>query len=417
MSPAGERTIKTVRRDAPDANALKALAAATIGYAMDGFDLLILGFVLRALAADLHLGPAEAGSLVTVTLFGAVVGGIAFGVLSDYHGRVKVLTWTILLFGIATGLCALAQGYWDLLAYRMIAGLGLGGEFGIGMALAAEAWPPFKRARVSSYVGLGWQAGVLAAALVTPVLLPAIGWRGMFAIGVLPALISLVVRWTVGEPELFTRQTRERPDKMPIKLLFRDKATARASIGMLILCSVQNFGYFGLMIWLPSYLSGVMGFNLTRTGLWTATTVIGMGFGIWLFGELADRIGRRPIFYVFQAGAAIMVVVYVQLTSPLPLLIGGAVMGVFVNGMLGGYGALMSELYPTAARATAQNVLFNLGRAVGGIGPWAIGAIAAEYSFTAAISLLAIIYVVDIIATALLIPSEKARRSSRGLIS
>jgi MFS family permease len=407
MSAAEQRTGETRASDAPDANALKALTAATIGYAMDGFDLLILGFLLRSLAGELHLGPAEAGSLVTVTLFGAVIGGIVFGVLSDYYGRVKVLTWTILLFGIATGLCALAQGYWDLLAYRTIAGLGLGGEFGIGMALAAEAWPPSKRARVSSYVGLGWQAGVLAAALVTPILLPVIGWRGMFAVGVVPALVSLVVRYAVGEPELFTRKKRERPGKIPIALLLKDKATARISLGMLILCSVQNFGYFGLMIWLPSYLSGTMGYNLTRTALWTATTVLGMAFGIWLFGELADRVGRRPIFYVFQAGAAIMVVVYAQLTSPFALLIGGAIMGIFVNGMLGGYGALMSELYPTAARATAQNVLFNLGRAVGGIGPWAIGAIAVSYSFTAAISLLAILYVLDILATALLIPERK----------
>jgi MFS family permease len=408
MSAAEQRIDETTRpSDAPDANARKALAAAAIGYAMDGFDLLILGFVLRALAAELHLGPAEAGSLVTFTLFGAVIGGIGFGVLSDYYGRVKVLTWTILLFGIATGLCALAQGYWDLLAYRTIAGLGLGGEFGIGMALAAEAWPPSKRARVSSYVGLGWQAGVLAAALLTPLLLPVIGWRGMFAVGVLPALVSLVVRRAVGEPALFTRKPRERPAKIPIKLLFRDKATARVSLGMLILCSVQNFGYFGLMIWLPSYLSGVMGFNLTRTALWTATTVLGMAFGIWLFGELADRVGRRPIFYIFQAGAAIMVVVYAQLSSPLALLLGGAVMGIFVNGMLGGYGALMSELYPTAARATAQNVLFNLGRAVGGIGPWVIGAIAVGYSFNVAIALLAILYVLDMVATFLLIPERK----------
>ncbi|MDB5408337.1 MAG: transporter [Rhodospirillales bacterium] len=407
MSAAEQRTGETRASAAPDANALKALTAATIGYAMDGFDLLILGFLLRSLAGELHLGPAEAGSLVTVTLFGAVIGGIVFGVLSDYYGRVKVLTWTILLFGIATGLCALAQGYWDLLAYRTIAGLGLGGEFGIGMALAAEAWPPSKRARVSSYVGLGWQAGVLAAALVTPILLPVIGWRGMFAVGVVPALVSLVVRYAVGEPELFTCKKRERPGKIPIALLLKDKATARISLGMLILCSVQNFGYFGLMIWLPSYLSGTMGYNLTRTALWTAMTVLGMAFGIWLFGELADRVGRRPIFYVFQAGAAIMVVVYAQLTSPFALLIGGAVMGIFVNGMLGGYGALMSELYPTAARATAQNVLFNLGRAVGGIGPWAIGAIAVSYSFTAAISLLAILYVLDILATALLIPERK----------
>ena len=119
----------------------KAVAASAIGYAMDGFDLLILGFMLRAISAELHLTPPQAGSLITWTLIGAVAGGILFGTLSDYYGRVRVLTWTILLFAVFTGLGALAQGYWDLLVYRTIAGLGLGGEFGIGMALVTEAWP------------------------------------------------------------------------------------------------------------------------------------------------------------------------------------------------------------------------------------------------------------------------------------
>src|ERR1044071_3029167 len=119
--------------DRPDTTARKALAASTIGYAMDGFDLLILGFMLRAISADLKLTPAQAGSLVTWTLVGAVVGGIVFGMLSDRYGRIRVLTWTILLFAIFTGLCAFAQGYWALLVYRTIAGLGLGGAFGTGM--------------------------------------------------------------------------------------------------------------------------------------------------------------------------------------------------------------------------------------------------------------------------------------------
>ncbi len=169
-----------------DSTARKALAAATIGYAMDGFDLLILGFMLRAISADLHLTQPQAGSLVTWTLIGAVAGGILFGMLSDYYGRVRVLTWTILLFAVFTGLGAMAQGYWDLLVYRTIAGLGLGGEFGIGMTLVAETWPARHRARGCAYVALGWQAGVLAAALATPVLLPSIGWRGMFLVGLVP---------------------------------------------------------------------------------------------------------------------------------------------------------------------------------------------------------------------------------------
>ena len=133
----------------------KALAGSTVGYAMDGFDLLILGFMLSAISAELHFTPAQAGSLVTWTLIGAVAGGLIFGALSDHFGRIRVLTWTIVLFAVATGLCAFATGYWDLLIYRTVAGIGLGGEFGIGMALAAEAWPAKHRAKATSYVALG----------------------------------------------------------------------------------------------------------------------------------------------------------------------------------------------------------------------------------------------------------------------
>jgi benzoate transport len=391
-------------------HAVRALVASVLGYAMDGFDLLMLGFMLPAISADLHLGTAQAGSLVTWTLVGAVVGGIVFGLLSDRYGRVRVLSWTILLFAVFTGLCALARGYADLLVYRTIAGVGLGGEFGIGMALVAEAWPAHLRARASSYVGLGWQLGVLAAALLTPWLLPLIGWRGMFAVGLLPAVVSFVVRRRVEEPALFVEHAQRAPQaKRPhaLRLLVADARTARASAGIAILCSVQNFGYYGLMIWLPAYLSKSFGYSLTKSGFWTAATVAGMALGIWLFGIAADRFGRRPTFLVYQAGAVVMVFVYAHLVSPAALLVGGAAMGVFVNGMIGGYGALISELYPTAARATAQNVLFNIGRAVGGFGPLAVGALAARFSFGAALAMLASIYVLDILATVFLIAERR----------
>nr|WP_267313829.1 MFS transporter [Limnobaculum xujianqingii] len=387
--------------------AYKAVIASTVGYAMDGFDLLILGFILNAEALGLGLTTSEAGSLVTWTLIGAVIGGLVFGVLSDYYGRVKVLTWSIVLFAGFTGMCALAQGYWDLLIYRTIAGIGLGGEFGIGMALAAEACRPNERARMSSYVGIGWQAGVLAAALLTPLLLPVIGWRGMFAIGVIPALASFVIRHYIGEPEIFVKKSKEKRKGNPFKALVSDRETIKASIGISILTSVQNFGYYGIMIWMPSYLSQQFNYSLTKSAMWTAVTVVGMAFGIWLFGQLADRYGRRPIFLIYQVGAALMVLAYSQLTDPFSLLIGGAVMGMFVNGMMGGYGALISEVYPTEARATAQNVLFNIGRGIGGLGPLVVGLIVSLYSFQTAIALLASLYVLDILATLFLIP-EKA---------
>ena len=395
-----------------DGKAKKAMLGAAIGYAMDGFDLLILGFMLKAISSDLSLSQGQAASLVTATLIGAVIGGVLFGMLSDRLGRVKVLTWTIVLFAVFTGLCALAQGYWDLLFYRTMAGLGLGGEFGIGMALVAEAWPANKRARASSYVGLGWQLGVLAAAIVTPMLLPVIGWRGMFAIGIFPAVVAYFIRNSLHEPEVFVANKARKSTKSSLRLLVEDWDTTKLSIGMAILCSVQNFGYYGVMIWLPNYLATRFGFALTQSAIWTTVTIAGMALGIFMFGHIADRIGRRPAFFGYMFMAAVMVVIYSQLTDPYELLVAGAVMGFFVNGMLGGYGALISELFPTAARATAQNVLFNVGRGVGGFGPVVVGTIASFYGFELAIALLATLYILDMVAMWLLIPERRGRELS-----
>ena len=344
---------------------------------------------------------------MTGTLFGAVTGGVVFGLLSDFYGRVRVLTWTIVVFAVFTGLCAFSRGYWDLLAYRALAGLGFGGEFGVGLALVAETWPAALRARASSYVALGGQAGILAAALSTPVLLPHIGWRGMFLLGTLPVAITFGLRRVLPEPRMYLEARRKARTGSPIRLLFKNAATVRISVGMLILCSVQQVGYYGLMTWLPYYLTQRHGLTLTRSAVWTSATVVGMSTGIWLFGELADRVGRRPSFFAFQAMAAVMVVIYSRLEQPWALLVGGAAMGVFVNGMLGGYGTLISELYPTEVRGTAQNLFFNIGRAVGGLGPLLMGSLASRYSFATAIALLAALYGVDLLATAFLIPESK----------
>jgi MFS family permease len=255
---------------------------------------------------------------------------------------------------------------------------------------------------------VGWHCGVLLAAFLTPMLLPRIGWRRMFLLGILPAVVAFVVRRALHEPEIFVRK-RDAGNQNSFLLLVNGPQTFKTTVGIAILCAVQNFAYYGLMVWLPTYLAKGLGFNLTRSGLWTGATVVGMACGIWVCGQLADRLGRRPVFLLFQIGALIMVFLYSRLTEASALLWVGAIMGVFVNGLNGGIGALMSEAYPTVARATAQNTLWNIGRAVGSLGPVTVGALAEKYSFHAAIGLLASVFLLDIVAILFLIPEFRGK--------
>ena len=386
--------------------ARKAVFAAAIGYGLDGFDLLILSFALGGITASFGLTNPQAGSLATLTLLGAVLGGFVFGVLADRFGRVKILTYSVLIFAVFTGLSAVATGYWDMAAYRFIAGIGIGGEFGIGMTLAAEAVPARWRARATSWVGIGFQFGVLAAALISAPVIAAFGWRALFVIGAIPAVFAMVVRKGVDEPTKFSSAS-ERPSlRESLAPLVNTPAARRISLAMVILTSVQNFGYFGIMTWLPTYLAKQYGMTLTGSSLWTAVTVAGMMVGIIAFGQLADRVSRRAAFWIFQIGAAVSVLAYSQITNHALLMAAGFVMGAFANGTLGGYGALLAELYPTHARATAQNVLFNIGRGVGGFAPLVIALLAQTYGFPAALAMLPVIYLLGFLAM-FLVPERR----------
>lgn len=388
---------------------VKSVFTSVTGLMIEGFDLLMIGFLISFITVSLSVTPGEAGALVSWSLLGTVVGGITFGIISDKYGRVFALRWGIVLYMIATALCYFSVGYNDLVVYRFLVGFAMGGELGIGMTLVAEAWPANKRAQVSSYVGLGWQSGVFLAAVIPPLLLPIIGWKGMFLVGILPAILAFTLRSQLQEPKIFLRKVKERKEKnkISLKLLFSDATTTKNTIGIMILTSVQNFGYYGLMIWLPTFMAKQLGFSLGKSSLWTAVTILGMGVGIWVFGKLSDYFGRKPTFIFYQVGALAIILIYAQLDDPMTLLFAGAIMGMFVNGMYAGYGVLISESYPTEIRATAQNILFNVGRGIGATGPLVVGVLASTYSFAYAIALLASIYVLDVIATVFLIKESK----------
>jgi MFS family permease len=379
----------------------RAVFAASVGYAMDGFDLLIISFVLTAVSATFHLSTTQAGSLATFTLVGAVLGGVVFGVLSDYFGRVSVLTWSILIFAVFTGLTAAAWDFPSLLTFRFLAGVGLGGEFGIGMTLAAEAVPAGMRARATAWVANGWQAGTLLAALVSAVLIPLGGWRLIFALGALPAIAAYLLRRRLHEPDAFLKIKSQR-ERFPVGKLFADARTTKATFGLLILTAVQNSGYYGVITWLPTYLSRQVGVSFNKSIGWTAITVVGMVIGVFVFGKLADTIGRRPTFLIFQVGSIAALLVYANLNNPTALLFGGLVMGAFINGAMGGFGALLAESYPTKVRATAENTLWNIGRGIAGFAPLIVALVAASQGFHFAIGAIAGIYLLAMLALLLI---------------
>jgi MFS family permease len=215
------------------------------------------------------------------------------------------------------------------------------------------------------------------------------------------------VRHKLEEPKIFRSQSTGLSQIQTLHRLMTDQATIRATLGMIILCTVQNFAYYGFMIWLPTYLSHDLGYSLTRSSMWTACAVAGMIAGALTFGAAADKMGRRPAFLLYQACACVALFFYSGLREPFALLLAGAVVGFFVNGMIGGYGALLAELYPTQARAVAENVIFNTGRGLGGFGPIIIGTLASRFSFETALTLLCALYLIDMLAIIFLIPEKR----------
>lgn len=393
----------------------KIMWASIIGYAMDGLDVLILSFAMVAIVSEFGLTLGEGGMIATYTLIGTVLGGYIFGIFADWWGRVHTFSLTIIIFSIFTGACAFADNAVHLDILRFLAGLGLGGEYGIGMTLVSETWPGAKRARATAGVAMGWQAGAVLAAILAAVVLPDYGWRGLFLVGVLPALLAAWARHGIKEPPMWVKRkemkkalqarkdageklTAEEEEqlteakKFPLAHLFADKKTTITTIALTIMTSVQNFGYYGIMVWLPMILLKEHGLTTKSMSGWMIVTVIGMIAGIFVFGWLCDRLGRKKPYLLFYVCAAAMVYIYVNLGTPIALLFGGAFLGFFCNGMMAGYGTLLSENYTTDARSTAQNFIFNTGRAVGGFAPVIIGTIAQTNGFNTAFVLLSAVY-------------------------
>lgn len=372
----------------------RTLIAAALGWMLDAFDVMLYSLVVAHIMLDLNMSKQSAGLLNTLTLLASGIGGVLFGFIADRIGRTRALMLSILTYSVCSFGSGLASSVLVLAIIRFLLGLGMGGEWNTGAALVAESWPTDLRARAISMVQSSWAVGYALAAIVAGIMLPRTGWRYVFFVGILPALVTLWIQKGVPESELWERN-RQSPAQTAAstEVSFRElfgRRYGRTTMILLIMNTFGMFGWWGLFTWIPPYLSlpvsqGGRGFgSLSTTTLLVFLNLVGMAPGYGTFGWVADRLGRRPAFILYTVAAAVLVPVYAAARAPAALLILGAVVAFFGTGFFSGSGIIGSELFPTHVRARALGFTYNGARALSSIAPFTIGRVGQQHGLDSA---------------------------------
>ena len=365
-----------------------ALFSAQAGYMLDAMDVLLFVFTINVLRAEFHLSAAQAGLVSSFTLLFSAAGGIAFGVLSDRIGRARALIWSILIFSVASAGTALSWNLASLLFWRALIGIGLGAEWSTGAVLVAETWPAEHRAKAVGIMQSGWALGYMLAAGMTALILPRWGWRALFMAGLFPAILALVIRRHVEEPEIWRRTVVHDGG---LRGILRGDLRRRTILASLLATCVL-FAYWGLFTWIPGFLSapaakGGAGLTIVQTSGFVVPMQLGAFAGYVAFGWLADKIGRRPAFVCYVLAAAILTPVYGAARDERTLMLLGPAIGFFGTGFFSLFGAMLSELYPTRVRGAGLGFVYNVGRGCSALAPWTVGYLADRYGIGASLGL------------------------------
>ena len=381
-------------------NDKKALFASIFASGLDDLNVMFLSFTLASIISHLGLSGVEGGWIATITNLGMLLGGLTFGVLADRYNKFNVLKITILIFSVATGLIFFTENLTYLYIMRFIAGIGVGGEYGVAISIMAGIVPSEKMGRVSSLNGIVGQIGSITSAILASIIAPVFGWKGLFLFGLFPILLVAWMHFAISSDEITDRGVKEtdlNTDKPKIRELFETRELAHQSLALMVMTTVQIAGYFGLMNWLPTMMQNSLGIQ-ANSNTWMVTTILGMCIGMLTFGNILDKFGPRLAYGVFLLSSVVSVYLFTYVNSMLSLLIGGAIMGFFVNGMFAGYGAIVSRLYPHRIRTIANNTILNVGRAIGGFSSVIIGFILDNSGVTQVMIFIASLYIVSFIA-------------------
>jgi MFS family permease len=375
---------------AADATAHRALVAASLGWLLDAFDVMLYAMVLASLIGDMGLTKSQAGMLGSLTLLASAGGGMLFGIVADRSGRTRALMGSVLLYSIFTGLCGLAQNLWQLAAFRVLLGVGMGGEWASGAALVSETWPAEHRGKAFGFMQSSWAIGYAAAAAVTAIVLPRWGWRAVFFVGVLPAIFTLWIQRRVEEPEIWRKSKLQAASggasaQLRVSQIFSGRLGA-LTIAVTLMNACTMFGWWGLNLWIPAYLSlpvaqGGIGLSAYAMSGLVIAMQVGMWFGYVTFGFISDAMGRKRAYVMYVLIAAVLLPLYGVVRQPLVLLALGPFVAFFGTGYFSGFGPLTAEIYPTSIRATAQGFTYNIGRVASAVAPFVVGSLAQARGF------------------------------------
>jgi MFS family permease len=378
----------------------RTLIAAALGWGLDGFDVLLYSNVLSYVVAALGIhSKALAGLPNAFMLLASGIGGVLFGFIADRIGRTKALMLSILTYSVCSLGSGLSTSLGMLIFFRFVLGLGMGGEWNTGATLVAETWPTELRARALALVQSAWAWGLAAAALTAWIVLDLLrqNWRVVFFVGLLPALVTIWIRTSVPESEMWKQQQAQTQTPAPFSEIFAPEL--RKQTLLLLLMNVFGlFAWWGLFSWMPPYLTlpidkGGRGFGMmSTTKLLVTLNLVGMFPGYLFFGWIADRLGRRRSLVLFTLCAAVLIPLYAAARAQWLILILGALVGFFGTGFFSGSGLVGSEIFPTRVRARALGFTYNGARALSCLAPYTVGRVADSHGLSWAFTICAVAF-------------------------
>jgi len=385
---------------------------AFLAFSLDLMDWTLLAFTAPEIIKEFKFSREAMGVLLGAPLIGAGIGGILSGWLADKFGRVKAMSLCLVWFSLFTVLFPFAPDFAAMFILRILSGLGLGAQWGVGSILASEYVPTNRRILASATIQSGAAFGPMAAAMIASSIIPSYGWRPVFYFGAVGFILAILALIFLKEPEVWLH-AKEKAKAGVIKLAdFRrllEPTLFRRGLACFFLVEFVLWAYWGSMSWIPTWLVTTKGMGIVKSMNYMIILNIGGAIGFFLFGLIADRWGRKPPAYVALGASIFAVILFVSINNPNTLLICAPFYAAITYPVFGLFGGYMSELFPTEIRGTAVNGIYNLARLLSFLSPFALAWVSSFASLTIAIGGTAALYLLAMVPLMMLPETKKIK--------